>query len=148
MPATTKADTVSADILRKIVRGDLETGALLPKAEVLAEDYGVNRGVVREAIKSLEVQNLVQPRKRRGTEVLDPATSFSAEVMSAMLLPEGGASPQVDLAVLADFLEIRAVLATQMAILAAARRTAAAARAPTTHAQGPGVRAQPPRARG
>ena len=124
MPVTTKADSVSADILRKIVRGDLAEGALLPKAEDLAEDYGVNRSVVREAIKSLEVQNLVQPRKRRGTEVLDPATSFSAAVMSAMLLPEGEADGHVDLDVLKDFLEIRAVLDTQMAMLAAVNRTA------------------------
>ncbi|MDP6942890.1 MAG: GntR family transcriptional regulator [Myxococcota bacterium] len=123
MTVTTKADSVSADILRKIVRGDLETGALLPKAEALAEDYGVNRSVVREAIKSLEVQNLVQPRKRRGTEVLDPATSFSAEVMSAMLLPEGCDASRIDLEVLEDFLEIRAVLDAQMAALAATNRT-------------------------
>ena len=122
MPVTTKADSVSADILRKIVSGELATGALLPKAEVLADDYGVNRGVVREALKSLEVQNLVRPRKRRGTEVLDPATSFSADVMSAMLLPDAG-SARIDLDALRDFLEVRAVLDTQMATLAALNRS-------------------------
>ena len=93
MPATTKADSVSADILRKIVRGDLKTGALLPKAEMLAVDYGVNRSVVREALKSLEVQNLVQPRRRRGTEVLDPATSLSARRLISVIassIPSAG----------------------------------------------------------
>jgi DNA-binding FadR family transcriptional regulator len=123
VPTMTKADRVSADILRKIVRGDLVTGALLPKAEVLAEDYGVNRGVVREALKSLEVQNLVQPRKRRGTEVLDPASSFSPEVLRAMLMPDDDESKRIDLDVLEDFLDIRAALDVQMASLAAANRT-------------------------
>ena len=123
VPATTKADTVSADILRKIVRGELATGALLPKAEVLADDYGVNRGVVREALKSLEVQNLVKPRKRRGTEVLDPSSSFSPEVLRAMLMPGGEGGARIDLEVLADFLDIRASLDQQMASLAARERS-------------------------
>lgn len=123
MAMTTKADTVSVDILRRIVRGELATGALLPKAEVLAEDYGVNRGVVREALKSLEVQNLVQPRKRRGTEVLDPAHSFSPNVLRAMLMPEGEERAWIDLEVLKDFLEIRSALDVQMASLAATHRT-------------------------
>jgi len=120
---TTKADSVSADILRKIVRGDLETGALLPKAEDLAEDYGVNRGVVREALKSLEVQHLVQPRRRRGTEILDPGTSLSADVIAAMLRPDGAEVATIDLDVLRDFLELRAVLDGEMARLAATHRT-------------------------
>jgi DNA-binding FadR family transcriptional regulator len=123
VPTMTKADAVSADILRKIVRGDLVTGTLLPKAEVLAEDYGVNRGVVREALKSLQVQSLVQPRKRRGTEVLDPASSFSPEVLRAMLMPDGDGKERIDLEVLEDFLDIRAALDVQMASLAAANRT-------------------------
>ena len=123
MPVTTKADSVSEDILRKIVRGDLAAGALLPKAEVLAEDYGVNRGVVREALKSLEVQNLVQPRKRRGTEVLEPAHSFSPDVLRVMLMPDGEGSTRIDLEVLKDFLDIRAALDVQMASLAATHRT-------------------------
>ena len=123
MPTTTKADTVSADILRKIVRGELAAGALLPKAEVLAEGYGVNRGVVREALKSLEVHNLVRPRKRRGTEVLDPALSFSPDVLRAMLMPGGQGDARIDLEVLKDFLDIRAALDVQMASLAASNRS-------------------------
>ena len=125
MAATTKADAVSADILRRIVHGELEAGALLPKAEVLAEDYGVNRGVVREALKSLETQRLVKPRKRRGTEVLDPSSSFSPEVLHAMLMPGGQGDTTLDLEVLEDFLNIRAMLDHHMVSLAAKNRTQA-----------------------
>lgn len=115
-----KADRVANDLLRRIVSGELEVGSLLPKEAELAARYEVNRSVVREAIKLLEVHQLVRPVRRRGTEVLDPMASMSAEVLRAMLAPSPG---RVDRAVLADFLEVRAVLDVQMSMQAAARRT-------------------------
>lgn len=117
-----KADRVADDLLRRIVAGDLEVGSLLPKEAELAEAYEVNRSVVREAIKLLEVHRLVRPVRRRGTEVLDPMASVSPEVLRAMLVPQPG---RVDRQLLADFLEIRASLDVQMSTLAAERRTEA-----------------------
>jgi DNA-binding FadR family transcriptional regulator len=122
MVATTrKADRVATDLVRRIVGGELVTGALLPKENELADMYGVNRGVVREAVKQLEVHRLVRPIKRRGTEVLDPMCSPSADVLWAMLEPRPG---EIDRDALADLLEVRAVLDVEMSGLAAARRTA------------------------
>ena len=115
-----KADWVSEDLLRQIVSGQLEPGDLLPKETELASSYGVNKSVVREAIKLLEVHRLVRPIKRRGTEVLDASASLSPEVLIAMLAPSPG---QVDRATLADFLEIRAQIDGHMCALAAERRT-------------------------
>ena len=115
-----KADRVADDLLRSIVRGEVEVGSLLPKEAELAERYGVNRSVVREAIKLLEVHRLVRPIRRRGTEVLDPMRSVSPEVLRAMMTPASG---RVDREVFRDFLEIRASLDVQMSTLAAARRT-------------------------
>ena len=119
-PADRKADRVAQDLLRRIVAGELEVGSLLPKEAELAEQHGVNRSVIREAIKLLEVHRLVRPVRRRGTEVLDPMASMSPEVLRAMLAPSPG---RVDRAVLADFLEVRAALDIQMSMLAAERRT-------------------------
>ena len=119
-PALRKADRVADDLMRRIVRGDLTVGSLLPKESELALSYGVNRSVVREAIKLLEVHRLVQPRRRRGTQVLDPLGSLSPEVLRSMLSPQPGI---IDCALFADLLEIRAQLDLQMSTLAAERRT-------------------------
>lgn len=115
-----KADRVADDLLRRIVSGALAVGSLLPKEAELAEHYGVNRSVVREAIKLLEVHRLVEPIRRRGTEVLDPMRSLSPEVLRAMIAPGPGL---IDLSVLRDVLEVRAELDVKMSCLAARRRT-------------------------
>jgi len=117
-----KADVVSRDLLSRIVAGELTVGSLLPREDELAAEYHVNRSVIREAIKLLEVHRLVRPVRRRGTEVLDPLASLSPEVLRAMLSPRPGV---VDAHVLAGLLEIRANLDEQMCALAATRRTAA-----------------------
>ena len=59
-----KADSVARDLLRRITKGELQLGAVLPKEAELATDYGVNRGVIREAIKLLEVHRRVIARQR------------------------------------------------------------------------------------
>ncbi len=115
-----KADRVADDLLRRIVGGTLPVGSLLPKEAELAAEYGVNRSVIREAIKLLEVHRLVRPIKRRGTEVLDPVASVSPEVLQAMMVPAPG---RIDRDRLRDYLEIRATLDIQMSVLAAERRT-------------------------
>ena len=67
-----KADQVASDLISRIVTGELPVGSILPREEDLADEYRVNRSVVREAGKLLQVHRLVEPRRRRGTEVLDP----------------------------------------------------------------------------
>ncbi len=115
-----KADTVADSLLKRIVSGELSPGTLLPREDEIAREYGVNRGVVREAMKVLEVHRLVRPTKRRGTEVLDPLASISPEVLRVMLVPEQG---RVDPTVLGWVAEIRAHLDAEMSAHAAARRT-------------------------
>ncbi len=117
-----KADRVADDLLKRIVRGELEVGQVLPREAELAEAHGVNRSVIREAIKLLEVHRLVRPVRRRGTEVLDPMRSVSPEVLRAMIAPSPG---RVNREAFADFLEVRASLDLQMSSLAAQRRTEA-----------------------
>jgi DNA-binding FadR family transcriptional regulator len=115
-----KADRVAHELLREIATGELDVGSILPKEADLAERFEVNRSVVREAIKLLEVHRLVNPVRRRGTEVLDPVASMSPEVLAVMLEPSPG---QIDLDVLAELLELRELFDVQMMSLAAERRT-------------------------
>ena len=121
MGAPRKADQVAHDLLAQVVAGELSVGDILPREADLAQRYGVNRSVVREAIKQLEVHRVVRPVRRRGTEVLDPLRSMSPEVLSAMLVTRGGA---IDRDVLADLLELRAAIDELMVGLAARRRDA------------------------
>lgn len=121
--ADRKADRVADDLLHRIVAGELVPGELLPRENELATEYGVNRGVVREAIKLLEVHRLVRPRRRVGTEVLDPLASLSPEVIRAMLRPAAGGP--IDRGMLADLLELRARIDEAMVALAAKHRTPA-----------------------
>jgi DNA-binding FadR family transcriptional regulator len=118
--AVRKADVVAQDLLEQVVAGELRVGSFLPREDELATRYDVNRSVVREAVKLLEVHRLVQPTRRRGTEVLDPIRSLSPEVLRAMLQRRDG---HIDRRVLSGLLEIRATLDVQMTAAAAERRT-------------------------
>lgn len=115
-----KADVVARALLGRIVSGAYRVGSVLPREEELVREQGTSRGVVREAIKLLEVHRLVRPVRRRGTEVLDPMRSLSPEVVRAMLTPRPGV---VDRTMLAGLLEVRALLDVELSCLAAARRT-------------------------
>ena len=51
---------VSAEIERIILSGALEPGAPLPTEQELAQQFGVNRSTVREAIRQVEQEGLVE----------------------------------------------------------------------------------------
>jgi GntR family transcriptional regulator, transcriptional repressor for pyruvate dehydrogenase complex len=114
-----KADEIAEDLLTRIVTGELGPGSVLPREADLASRYGVNRSVVREANKLLEVHRLVRPTRRRGTEVLDPLASVTPAVLGAMLVDRRG---RLDREMLCEFLEIRALIDARMSALAAERR--------------------------
>jgi DNA-binding FadR family transcriptional regulator len=115
-----KADHIANALLGRIVAGEIPPGSLLPKESDLAARFGVNRSVVREAVKKLEADRLVRPIRRRGTLVLDPIASLSPAVLRAMLVPAG---QRVDPRMLAHILEVRAGIDVEMNGLAALRRT-------------------------
>ncbi len=115
-----KADRVADELMRRIAAREIAVGAILPREDELAAEFAVNRSVIREAVKLLEVHRLVRPVRRRGTEVLDPMGSMSPEVLRALLSPRPG---QVDLTMLRGLLEVRAQLDEQMSSMAAARCT-------------------------
>ncbi|GAA4224154.1 DNA-binding FadR family transcriptional regulator [Sagittula marina] len=54
---------------RAIVSGDLAEGELLPRDEVLIEQFGVSRTVLREAMKTLAAKGMVVAKARVGTRV-------------------------------------------------------------------------------
>lgn len=60
-----------AEILRqKIARGELKEGQLLPTINTLSEQFKVARITIRQAVKILEEEGLVEARRGRGTTVV------------------------------------------------------------------------------
>jgi GntR family transcriptional regulator, transcriptional repressor for pyruvate dehydrogenase complex len=64
---TTKASfAIAADFRSRIARGELAEGELLPVESDLVDELGVSKGVVREALRILEIEGLVEVRRGLG----------------------------------------------------------------------------------
>lgn len=61
---------VADDLISRIVSGEYPIGSLLPKEVDLAQQYGVSRHTMREAMRRLSESGLVSRRRRAGTEVV------------------------------------------------------------------------------
>jgi GntR family transcriptional repressor for pyruvate dehydrogenase complex len=105
-----------------ILNGSYSPGQKLPPERRLAEELGVNRASLREAIKSLEQMGLVKTRQGDGTRVLDFMQTAGVELVSHLIAnyQDGG---QPNLEVLADVLEFRRLFGREVARLAAERST-------------------------
>ncbi len=81
-----------ADRLRaRIIAGDLETGVGLSEI-ALAAEYGVSRTPVREALKQLQTEGLVEIRPRVGTFVSTPTRADIVELFQMKEILEGAAA--------------------------------------------------------
>lgn len=70
MPAgTSRYLDIAADLRTRILNGEWEPGANLPRMTDLARQYGVNRDTLARAIAILEAQGLLWAVPRRGTVV-------------------------------------------------------------------------------
>src|SRR5947209_20100011 len=64
-------EQVAEQIRRLISDGTLKSGDLLPPERELAEKLGVGRSSVRDAMRTLEVMGIVEPRQGHGTVIRD-----------------------------------------------------------------------------
>ena len=113
--------------------GRLRPGHKLPPEKELAESFGVSRGVVREAIKTLAALGQVESRQGSGTFVRTPsAPSISRDLTLFATTDERSV---LGLAELRESLDVAA------ARLAAERRTVAQAAAIVTSAEATAVAA-------
>jgi DNA-binding FadR family transcriptional regulator len=77
---------VSAAIERAILDGALPPGAALPTEQELAERFGVHRSTVREAIRQVEQEGLLQRREGRRLFVCLPGVHDLAPRATRLLL--------------------------------------------------------------
>jgi DNA-binding GntR family transcriptional regulator len=84
-------DQVYSAIRDRIIQGSLQRGARIHQ-EDLAEELGVSRTPVREALRRLAAEGLVEMRTNRGARVADVARSDMQSAYEARLVIEPGAA--------------------------------------------------------
>ncbi len=83
--------TVTKEMRSRIINGSVEPGSPLSEL-ALAEEYGVSRTPVREALKQLQTEGLVEIRPRVGTFVTVPSRREITELFEMKELLEGAAA--------------------------------------------------------
>jgi DNA-binding GntR family transcriptional regulator len=73
-------EVVATALRQRILSGELRPGKRIREAE-FAEEYGVSRVPVREALQQLESEGYVQRLPRRGATVAVPSTPLGLELM-------------------------------------------------------------------
>lgn len=78
-------ERVFEQLRAQIVSGAIPAGGRLPNERELSEAMGVNRQVVREAVKRLEFLELVEVRHGQGTFVQELGASSALQVVEGLL---------------------------------------------------------------
>lgn len=115
------SEAVHDQLRRAILGGSLAPGAPLPGERALADEFGVNRHAVREAIKRLQQARLVEVAHGGATRVLDWRRSAGLEVLPDLTFGHGRLP---DLDVLRAALEMRQGIGVDVARRCAARTDA------------------------
>lgn len=110
-------EQIVKQIEESVLKGTLKAGDQLPAERELAEQFGVSRTAVREAIKALGEKGLVESYSGRGTFITNgtsQAIRQSLDLMMRMGQVEGSA----------HLAEVRSILEPEIAALAAERAEA------------------------
>ena len=109
-PTDSAADSIAAQLARRILDGSLAAGDRLPPERSLAESFSASRGTVREALRSLSARGLVARRVGSGTFVIYE--------------PDAGETDVSEITSPLELVEVRAAIEPQMARLAVRNATA------------------------
>jgi len=107
-----------ADNLESLIfNGTYAVGSRLPSEQELADEYGVSRNVVREALKRLKEHGLVIIRTGSGTYVAEPSTESVSDAFQRLIRHN-----TLNLSI-GNFYEIRRMIEPEAARIAAERAT-------------------------
>jgi GntR family transcriptional regulator, transcriptional repressor for pyruvate dehydrogenase complex len=112
---TTLAEQIEAHMREQIVSHQLGEGESLPSSIELAAEFGVSRSIVREALKSLQANGLIEIANGRRARVRPVTSDVLVGFFNRFAQPHKDAVIQL--------LELRRGLEVQGALLAATRRT-------------------------
>lgn len=111
------ADSVATELERRILQGNLRPGDALPSERKLAEEFGISRPSIREALQKLVAKGLLVTRHGGGTVVTDRLEAPFVDPWQGLVKDH----PLIH----RDMLEFRQMLESQAAELAAERATSA-----------------------
>ncbi|MDP9153289.1 MAG: FadR family transcriptional regulator [Pseudomonadota bacterium] len=114
IPARALSDSVAQQLLLQIEKGGFTSTGKLPTEAVLAQEFGVSRTVVREAISRLKNEGMVEPRQGSGVFIVERAGIRPLRIDYAQAV-EPGAVVQI--------LALRRAIEAEVAAEAAMRRT-------------------------
>jgi len=107
-------EQIVQQIEASILKGAMKPGDQLPAERDLAEQFGVSRTAVREAVKALREKGLVEAHHGRGTFITD-GTSQAVRQSLDLMIKIGQTDGSTHLA------EVREILEPEIAALAATR---------------------------
>src|ERR1700758_1292024 len=99
------AEIVAAELREEILQGRLEDGSLLRKQDRLAERFGVSKASLREAMRTLEAENLVTVRRGKFGGVVVHAPSANAAAYTLGLMLQSAQVSMADFVVALDQIE-------------------------------------------
>lgn len=102
-------------IKQSVLNGELTAGEALPTEPELAEQFGVSRAVVRDAVRLLSALGLVDVRHGRGMYITEPGTDALSEALFIALRRRGASVWDVE--------ELQQVLLPRIIGFAAERAT-------------------------
>ena len=106
-------EVVIEAIKKKIKNGEIKKGEKLRPEREIAEDLGVSRASVREAIRALDVIGLIESRQGAGNYIKETFEESLIQPLSVMFLLEQNDFTEIN--------EFRSILESQAAVLAAER---------------------------
>lgn len=115
IPLRALSDTVAQQLLKQIEKGAFVKAGKLPTEAMLAQEFGVSRTVIREAISRLKNEGVVEPRQGSGVFIVERAGIRPLRIDYAEAV-EPGAVVQI--------LALRRAIEAEVASEAAMRRTA------------------------
>ncbi|MFM0321886.1 FadR/GntR family transcriptional regulator [Caballeronia glebae] len=114
IPPRALSDTVAQQLQKLIEKGSFAATGKLPTEAVLAQEFGVSRTVIREAISRLKNEGMVEPRQGSGVFIVERAGIRPLRIDYAQAV-EPGAVVQI--------LALRRAIEAEVASEAAQRRT-------------------------
>lgn len=109
-------EQIVQQIEQRILAGELKVGDQLPSERELAEQFGVSRTAVREAIKTLREKGLVEILVGRGTFIANGTTDAVRNTLN-LLMKFDSTNGYINL------VEVREIIEPEIAAMAATRIT-------------------------
>jgi GntR family transcriptional repressor for pyruvate dehydrogenase complex len=109
-------EEIVGQIEQRILEGELSPGDKLPSERELADQFGVSRTAVREAVKALREKGLVEIQPGKGTFITNDTSEVMRHSLGLMMRIGRGDS-------LVDLIQVRAILEPEIAAIAAQKAT-------------------------